>query len=56
MNMIDSLRNEEFVARDDVQYCIQYSTKSPGIRPDYTSVDRGEYGLWFVNVKNSGEG
>jgi len=30
--------------------------KNPGIGPDFISVDRGEFGLWFVNVQNSGGG
>ena len=55
-HVIDSIRAEVFIGRDDMQYGKQYSTKNPGIGPDFISVNRGVFGLWFVDLKNSGGG
>lgn len=54
--MIDSLKTEIVIGRNDIQYGKQYSTKNPGIGPDYISVNREAFWLWFVNLKDSGGG
>ena len=54
--VIDSFRAEVFIGRDDKQYGKQYSTKNPGIGPDFISVNKGAFGLWFVDLENSGGG
>lgn len=46
----------EVYMSNEVPWMGKYYCKNPGIGPDFIAVEKGDLGLWYVDLKHSGGG
>lgn len=52
----EAFKTEIYKSQIDTQYGERYSCKNPAIGPDFYYIDEGTFGLWYINLGDTGGG